>query len=171
MMNRCCPAPPAWLTTAGARLTGAVTQTGVLLDGGYRYEVLQDCSIRVAEVNGLSVVCEVDRTENRKWVNGLSEDDEGAKALPPPLRAYLQTSRRSGCSERATGVYDPFTRVLRLRGEWPSSSHAGGGDTVLWSPHIYTLLVSQQGLAGTVFCNDGMADRQSGVGSLWAAVA
>ena len=166
-MNRscCCTATlPACLAT-GVKFKGAVTQTGVLLDGGYRYESLQVCCIRVLQVDGCSIVCDVHRTEEKQWVNGLSACDGQAQALPDFLRKYLQ-SNNGWCVERAAGSYDPFTRVLLLRGSWPHKQ--GDSEHVLWIPHFYTLLVSQQGMSGTVFCMDGMDDRESGVGSLWA---
>lgn len=164
-MNRCRTALPACLAT-GAVFRGMVTHTGVLLDGGYRYEALQDCCIRVLQVDGYSVVCEVHRTEKQKWVNGLSARD--SQGLPDFLQKYLQ-SGKGWCVERAAGTFDPFTKVLLLRGAWPQV----GGDSahVVWSPHFYTLLVSEQGMSGTVFCMDGMEDRESGVGSLWAELA
>jgi hypothetical protein len=153
--------PPS--LSPGSVLEGTVTQIGTLKEGNYQYEALQRCKIRINEVDGSRVMCEIHRKEMFKQVNGHSlEDHDAVRALPSNLQRYLQS--KGSCVEHAQGVFDPFTRILTLKGQWPQADRLSGD--VVWSPHLYTLMAMDKSISGAVFCLDRMPDRESGLGSL-----
>lgn len=162
-----CQMPPS--LALGNVLIGCVTQTGTLLEGGYRYEARQHCEVRITWVEGSKVACEIHRSERFKWVDGLSLDEnpDKVKALPPFLQRYLRS--KGSCIENAQGVFDPFTRILTLKGQWPQADHLS--EDVVWSPHLYTLIAMDGYISGAVFCLDKMDDRESGIGSLLVMLA
>jgi len=127
-----------------------------MTDGQYRYEALQTCALTVKSIDGNTTVCEIQRAENRKSINGSSDP---LPLLPEYLRLYLTTW--GSCTERATGTYDPLTGVLLLRGEEPVVVvHSW----VQWSPHAYALVVGGDGMRGLAFDLDVGGDRVSEVG-------
>jgi hypothetical protein len=142
----------------GTVFTGTVTQSGVMVDGNFRYDALQTCTLTVTETENNNVSCDIERTELRKYVNGSQESDP---SLPEYLRSYL-TSHGS-CVEHAAGVYDPFTEMLTVRGGWPETLSPS---SVVWSPHLYMLVVSDRRMSGPVFCIDGMEDHKSETGAM-----
>jgi len=147
----------------GNVLEGTVTQIGTLIEGNFKYEALQRCKIRITEVDGSRVMCEIHRKEMFKQVNGHSlVDHDAVRALPSTLQRYLQS--KGSCVEQAQGLFDPFTRILTLRSQWPQADDLSGD--VVWSPHLYSLMAMDKSISGAVFCLDRMPDRESGLGSL-----
>jgi hypothetical protein len=142
----------------GTAFTGTVTQSGVMVDGDFRYDALQTCTLTVTETENNNVSCDIQRKELKKFVNGSQECNP---SYPEYLRNYL-TSHGS-CIEHATGVYNPFTRMLTIRGEWPKTLSPSA---VVWSPHLYMLVISDHQMMGPVFCIDGMEDHKSETGAM-----
>ena len=142
---------------------GSVTQSGTILQNGHRFDALQSCKIRLTSVSASRVECEVHRTEMLKFVDDIENpcDPRAATALPPYLISYLRD--KGSCVERAVGTYDPFTRVLLLKGVEVTVSEPSD---VLWSPHFYSLVVESDRVVGTAFCMDGLQDRENEVGSV-----
>ena len=153
--------PPPPLIRKGVKLTGTVTQSGVIIDDGFCFEAMQFCEFEIISVNGNSVTCEIKRREHYKTVNKIAPGDAGYNELPKFYQSYLGCKGSS--KELAHGTYDPFNRVLLLKSEWPAMTETS---SVLWSPHFYSLVVSTELIVGTAFCMDGLKDRENGVGSL-----
>jgi hypothetical protein len=120
--------------TAGSIFTGTVTQSGVMLqEGQYRYKAIQTCTLTVESISGREVVCEIRRVECKKFIDGSSYP---RPQLPEYLRLYLTTW--GSCVERASGVFDPFTGVMLLRGGEPVVVLES---CVQWSQHHYALVI------------------------------
>lgn len=154
-MDSSAPSP----LSMGARYAGAVTQSGTILDGGLHFEALQACEIVFLKVDHHHCTCRIYRQETHKFINGI--EDPNDPSLSQPVSEYL---RLKGASfEMATGTYDPFNRVLLLRGSTPSVIRYSN---VVWNQHFYSLVVGEDRIVGTVFCIDEMDDRENGVGSL-----
>ena len=117
-MNKDNEAYTAPLIREGVRLTGTVTQSGTLKNGGFCYEAMQFCELEFISVRGNSVTCEIKRREQFKTVNKIAAGGEGFNDLPEFLKSYLGS--QGSCREPACGTYDPFNRVLLLKSQWPS---------------------------------------------------
>jgi hypothetical protein len=138
--------------TAGSIFTGTVTQSGVMLkEGQHRYKAIQTCTLTIESISGREVVCEIRRVECEKFIDGSSYP---RPQLPEYLRLYLTT--RGSCVERATGVYDPFTGVMLLRGGEPV---VVSKSCVQWSQHHYALVVVGRRITGYAFNIEERDDR------------
>jgi len=145
--------------TAGATYTGVVTQKGIMKEDGLLYEARQKCTLKLTRLDSVShVECEIVRMEDVKLVNGSSQIDPH---FPEYIRSYL--SSNGSCVEYATGTYDTFSSLLILRSNRPTTVI---GSAVVWSPQLYTLVVTGRRITGPVFCLDTMDDRNNDVGTL-----
>ena len=147
----------------GATLTGTVTQVGTIQNRGKEicFEARQNCALWFKAVNDERVECVIVRNELYKSINGITDPRD--TQLDPFYADYLK--ERGSSSEDAFGTYNPFTRVLLLRGSTPKVLRLSD---VHWNTHFYSLVVGDDGaqITGTAFCTDGMEDRENGVGSL-----
>ena len=144
--------------TAGTVYTGIVTQSGSMTDGRYRYDAIQACTLTVKSFDNCTVVCEIKRVENQKFIDGHSIP---LPAWPEYLIKYLTTW--GNAVERAIGTYDPCTGLLLLQGEEPVVTV---DSWVQWSRHAYALLVDEKGIKGLAFDLEEGANRVSEVGRL-----
>jgi hypothetical protein len=145
----------------GTVFTGTATQHGTIKDGQLHFEARQRCAIWFTAVKDECVECVVGRTEDFKSIDGIS--DPGDRRLPSPYVRYL--TEKGSSAEDAFGTYNPFTRVLLLKGSTPTVIKQSD---VHWNTHFYSLVLSGDGkqITGTAFCTDNMDDRENGVGSL-----
>ena len=151
---------------SGMRFQGPVTQSGILLDGGYRFDALQRCTVEFTKVNERFVECDVHRDEVLKFINGIGIDSPAiGGSIPSWLYAYLR--ERGSSVEHARGTFDSFTGVLLLKGYNVTTTKYS---EVIWSPHFYSLVADGDNMIGTAHCLNNFEDRENAVGSVELAM-
>ena len=130
---------------APSHYTGRVTETGVMLDGGYLYEAEQICTLYIESITGTRIAGKLHRTERTKTINGVSVDEQ--QTFPDYLRRYLEA--RDEIDEHFEG--DMQQNRIRATG---TPINKNKNPAVYWSQRNYDLVVTDSHIAGAVIDNE-----------------